>query len=340
MRKCYYFIVSVIIIMCFIGCSNTKNQVTQTNNTETTQALPTKKETLYETTVVTASETDKFEEYSQVYNLNSNDVDIVRTIYDELQNCLTLQNSATEQYTRKPVEINQLCIVYFGENPILVCYYPIEGKMITNSLEINENGTLTQTEFDMDAYTKANRNKRGFVDSSTITTAIPFGTRYGKENNIKWLCCAYSEYKEKRQEKYGDILESNESFLEDLNNNQKDMLTNILKYSDDWETYHNSWENKDYPCIYINIWSFGDGTAEILCTHGTIDFHNSKSTQYSGTNHGYSISKNGCTELDDSATERLERDLSEQDKLYWSNDWIEKTKEEKLAEYILEIDQS
>lgn len=340
MKKVLCALVSFILLVSLVGCGSTSD--TKKSETEISKTNPV--ESMQETTAMqntTAKEkTDTFDKYAQEYNLNSSDLEIRRTIYNQLQKYTTLQNSITGQYTRNPIDLKQICIVYFGEKPILGCYYDFminNNALFTNSLEIDEKGNLSEIDFDLNSYTKSTRNDNGFFDTSTVTSAVIFGSQYDDDSNIQWLCYIYAEYKDKRQDKYGDLVNSDNSFSEKLDNNQTTLLNNILNCSNEWETYHNSWNNADIPCIYINIWSFGDGTAEMLCTHGSIDFKTEKSTQYNGTNHGYLITQQGISELDDSALERLENDLSNQKNLYWSNDWIKETKKEKLAEYILEI---
>lgn len=330
MKKWYYIITVILLVFCISGCQNTQ---IQSEETVSEQVLPTEIETTDETFSAPATEQDIFEQSAQEYGLNSDDLKIVKTMYEELQDYMELQNSITEPYTRNPVDINQAFIVYYGDYPIFVGCYPIDSTLLYYSLKINDDGTLSDTDFDYNVYVNATKSDSGFIDTSTTTNPIVFGNKYGEENNKKWLCYAYSEYKQKRQEKFGDMQEISDEYSKKLNDTQTAMLTNILDYIDDWETYSSK------PCIYIGIWSFGDGTSEILCTHGSVDFHTEKSTQYSGSNHGYSITEDGCTKLDESETERLERDLSSQNKLYWSKDWIDETKKEKLAEFIFNISQ-
>ena len=152
--------------------------------------------------------------------------------------------------------------------------------------------------------------------------------------NINSLCAGYAQYLQSRQEKYGDLDSMTYTAVNNLSSNENKMLNNILNSKSVWEYYYDSWNQESSPCVLLNIWSFDDGTAEILCKHGLVEMNGN---QCRVTTHGYAVNETGAEELGANETERLNNDIGSSRFLEWSVDWKEEFKQEKLAEFILSL---
>ena len=357
MKKVIMLLLTMMMTLSVAAC-NSKNDREALARAESTEQAA-RSETIENTvsfepteTAAPATEADDFVKYGLENNLNENDISIVRNFYTQIaENYLTLQDGNTEQYTRNPIDIYKISIVYFGEKPIIGCHYMYlvsvnERYEFALAFEMDDKGNLTETDFDIDQYTSENVGEFGTTAGNVVITYAQIGgpTKgqtfpFEDADRIKYTMGMYANYKKLRQEKYGDMYENSESFQDKLDEVQTKLFNNILNTNEVWDYYYNRRNEKDDPCILIRIWSFDDGSAEILCTHGTVDFYNESTggIQYSGSDHGYSISAEGASELDEQAQKRLENDLANANKLYWSPEWAENVKKEKLAEFIFNL---
>ncbi len=333
-------ILSLIFIFTLLiatGCQREESQVveiTSATDKGTSQNITVEETTIIPTETVTEITTfSKNYELQKKYNLTDTDMDIINAIYYQRDKWETKQDEQSYEYTRNKLDVYHLNMLYDGERILFIPYYLVLGD--SNARQLSTVYKVIE-----DGYVLGVLPNYNIQELSTLGYETVAYKGYDKANTedekLETLAELYSDYKKKRQEKYGDVEEVKEINIDDLSEHKQELLNNILNTEKVWKSKLSRSTSKMEDCVLIKIWDFGDGSAEILCSYGTKTEVNG-SIYFSGIRSGYAINGNDATELTDEEQERLETDLSYQSSCDWSVSWTDDKKKQVLFDFLKRI---
>lgn len=247
MKRAMAVLLCLFMILSLAAC-NTKNDNPAETNESIEQIPQTEMITQSEYTELpvatySATKANDFEKYGLEYDLNEKDISIVRNFYTQIaENYMSIQNSNTEQYTRNPIDIWKITMIYFGDKPIIGCHYMYVASEQYNdtyefalAFEMDDQGNLSETDFDVIQYVSENTGKFGMTEGNIVITYVQIGTPtigrtfpHEEKEKIKYTIAMYSNYKKLRQEKYGDINDSADTYHDKLDENQRTKESSLI----------------------------------------------------------------------------------------------------------------